>query len=174
MRGCKHLAAVGYVLSILALFCAPPAHSQFTQPALCPPVASPGMIAYPRGIIPYDDGLNSGNFVVSTLEYARQGGLSPYAVYTPYPKPPVDIVDPYKSWTLAAIYARCYYYYSPRPWRHGEREHRPGVRRVRADPHGFRSRLHGRLRRSGTGRDRGRWDREGSGTVGPARTSVST
>lgn len=39
--------------------------------------------------------------------------MSTYAVYTPYPAPPVDIVDPYKSWTLAAIYARCYYYYPP-------------------------------------------------------------
>ena len=52
MQGCKHLAAAARVLSILVLFCAAPVHAQFSQPALCPPHVSPGMVAYPRGIIP--------------------------------------------------------------------------------------------------------------------------
>ena len=51
--------------------------------------------------------------MVSYPEYNRLGGLSSNAVYTPYPAPPVDIVDPYKSWRLAALYAQCYYYYPP-------------------------------------------------------------
>lgn len=115
MQGYKPMAATVRLLSIIAMFCAAPVQAQWGTPALCPPRVSPGVIAYPRGIIPFSDRLNSGDFVVSYLEYNRLGGLSPYAVYTPYPAPPVDIVNPYKSWTLAAIYAQCYYFYPPGP-----------------------------------------------------------
>jgi hypothetical protein len=88
-----------------------PLHGQVETPAPCPEGVDPGWIGYPANIIPFDDGDDSGRFLVFMLTdpNALTHGPRASVSYVTVPSTPWDIDNIHKEWRSAAIDCDCFW-----------------------------------------------------------------